>query len=101
MPMPVSVTVNATTERRACERLVGRAPAAVRQARCTLTAPRSVNLNALDSRFFITWRRRCGSVAMLGGSPGASSTEKATPLSSATGLKSAPGCRAARHAAAR
>ena len=38
---------------------------------CTLTAPCSVNLNALESRFFSTWRRRPGSVAMLDGSSGA------------------------------
>ena len=32
----------------------------------TWTSPRSVNLNALASRFFRIWRSRCGSVTMAG-----------------------------------
>ena len=88
MPMPVSETVNAITEpARARVSFVGLQPLCARATR-TDTSPRSVNLNALESRFFITWRRRPGSVAMAGGRSGASCTENATPFWSATWSKS-------------
>ena len=65
-------------ERRRCSRLQ---PLSARPI-CTCTVPRSVNLNALASRFFRIWRRRCGSVTMTVGAVGATSIEKPRPFAS-------------------
>ena len=50
------------------------------------TEPVSVNLNAFESRFFSTCWRRCSSVEICSGAPGASSIANSRPFSSATGL---------------
>src|ERR1019366_43169 len=76
MPMPVSRISNAVTWRaRPSSSFAGRQPFSGRPTR-TVTSPLSVNLNALARRLASTWRRRSGSVAMVGATPDRISTEK-------------------------
>ena len=72
MPIPVSVTAKLT---------VPSSPGWIDR----VTRPLSVNLIALDSRFFKTCSSRCGSVSMVRATAGATSTANARCLSSARG----------------
>ena len=87
MPMPVSVTEKASTCRERLSTSWSNRFSRSASATFILTLPSSVNLKALDRRFFSTCCRRCGSVRMCRGVPGATSTEKASPFWSATGRK--------------
>ncbi len=72
MPMPVSFTANDSVS------------SGLRDT-CSATAPLSVNLSALDSRFLSTWPRRCGSVSKPAGVSGATVVVSSRPFSCATG----------------
>ena len=72
MPMPVSLTAN------------DRVSSGLRDT-CSATEPFSVNLSALDSRFFSTCARRCGSVSSVAGTSGATVAVSVRPFSCASG----------------
>ena len=84
MPMPVSLTLKATT--------VGALPSvgwsalqpSVTTPTRSRTAPRSVNLSAFDSRFFTTCSRRFGSVAIARSRFGEKSVVKVSSRASAS-----------------
>src|SRR6266568_1147776 len=87
MPMPVSATDRAITSGASRSRgLAKRAPGGAGAAR-SATEPRSVNLKALDSRFFSTCSTRCSSVTIEDGVPSGISTVKARDCCSAIGRK--------------
>ena len=71
MPMPVSCTAKAT-------------PPASRETR-NETSPLSVNLSALESRFFRIWPRRCPSVFRCEGTSSPMPNESASPFCFACG----------------
>ena len=56
-----------------------RTPAPRRRPRSD-TSPRSVNLNAFDSRFFRIWPSRCASVSMRSGVPASTAAREREPL---------------------
>ena len=85
MPMPVSLTENATTPGAALSTGWSGVHPPAAGAICSVTRPRSVNLSAFESRFLSTCCRRFGSVCSSGGRFGARSTVKLSRLVSATG----------------
>ena len=70
--MPLSRTSNATDD-------------GAWRATCSATLPWSVNLIALDSRFFRICSSRCGSVSIVAGASAATSTSRRKPLPAASG----------------
>src|SRR5947208_16816760 len=64
MPMPVSLTENSTTEGASLRIGCSGLQPTVATPTCRRTPPRSVNLNALESRFFNTCSRRLQSVVI-------------------------------------
>ena len=101
MPMPVSLTrTRSRTPPR--ERSWPGSSRRRRADRARATSPRSVNLNALESRFFRIWRRRCGSVTIVAGQPRRRARRRTPrPCAVGDGLElCAACCRAARRARA-
>ena len=81
MPMPVSVTENASTLSLELSDLVVRIPAVVgRLHACKRTWPWCVNLKALESRFLMTCCSRLASVMIDRGSSGSSSIDEVDAL---------------------
>ena len=89
-PMPVSVTLKATTVSASFS--VGVVNSMSDGGWCTesRTLPTSVNFRALDSRFLSTCCRRSSSVTIVSGSSGSSSTISSKPCCSASGPKFFP-----------
>src|SRR5437870_11303567 len=84
MPMPVSATEKAITERAASSRPCPGVQPDCAGAMASETRPSLVNLNALASRFFSTCLRRPMSVLTSGGSAESMKTENCKPLPCAT-----------------
>ncbi len=83
MPMPVSDTENAITVLAALSSSCSGFQPSVATSIRRVTRPRSVNLNALESRFLSTCCRRRPSVWIAAGRPGTGSTSNCSPLMSA------------------